>query len=117
MKKMNDIHYFFKNVMFALGHYGWELKLDDSKEGYCWKKAKRIDLGINNSDVKSLLLHEIAHIDTCRFMNNAHWITFWKRYEGLMRKFLPGNVPQARYNEDVGYFGLCYNKYGHAKKM
>ena len=61
-----------------------------------------------SKNIESLLLHEIAHIGTCRFCNNKHFITFWRRYEDLMRRFLPFASPHMRYNEDVGFFSLAY---------
>jgi len=106
---MHDLYHFFKNVMIRLGYHGWVLNLiPNSSEGYCWRNRKRIDIGTNSKSIKSLLLHEIAHIDTCRFCNNKHFITFWRRYEDLMRRFLPSIVPMERYNEDVGFLSLVY---------
>ena len=105
---VKHIH-FFTNVMLQLGHYGWCLNfVPYSSEGYCWKKEKRIDIGIDNENAKRLLLHEIGHVDTCRFANNKHHISFWRRYEDLLRRFLPETDCEVRYNEDVGYFRLCY---------
>ena len=104
-----ELFHFFNNVMLQLGYYEWSLNLvPHSSEGFCWKKFKRIDVGMDNRNIKRLLLHEIAHLDTCRFVNNKHHISFWERYEDLMQRFLPGVDFETRYNENVGYFRVCY---------
>lgn len=104
-----EICHFFKNIICRLGYCGWKLKIVyNSSEGYCWKWKRTIDIGIDNRDCKNLLLHEISHIDTCRFCNNKHHIEFWRRYEDLIRRFLPSGIPSNRYNEDVGYFEIGY---------
>lgn len=104
-----EICHFFKNIICRLGYCGWKLKIVyNSSEGYCWKGRRVIDIGIDNRDCKNLLLHEISHIDTCRFCNNKHHIEFWRRYEDLIRRFLPDGIPSNRYNEDVGYFEIGY---------
>jgi len=76
------------------------------KTGYMPPDA--ITIETNNSDWQNLVIHEISHIDTCRFCNNKHHISFWRRYEELMRKFLPDKALDKRYNEDVGYFSVSY---------
>lgn len=68
---------------------GWTIKLDDSKEGYCWQKYERIDIGINNPNPLSLLLHEVAHIDINPF-GNKHNQKWFDEYLRLMRKYMPG---------------------------
>lgn len=106
---MCKVKHFFNNVKIKLGYYDWKLRLiSDSVEGYCWHKQKVIEIGMKSSKPKQLVLHEIAHIDTCRFCNNMHRIEFWIRYEDLMRRFLPDVSFQKRYNENIGHFGLCY---------
>ncbi len=107
--KNKQINHFFKNVMYRLGYYDWTLNIKpNSSEGYCWRKQKRIDLGEDTTDWKSLLLHEIAHIDTCRFCNNRHHKSFWRKYEDLIRRFYSGKIEINSYNEDVGYFRKVY---------
>ena len=107
MKK--QMNHFFNNVMHRLGYYDWDLRIrSNSSEGYCWRRDKTIDLGEDSKVWESLLLHEISHIDTCRFCNNRHHVEFWRRYEDLMRRFLPDRDVSSRYNEDVGYFRKCY---------
>lgn len=102
---------FFNNVIVYLGYYGWKLNIiKNSKEGFCWHHKKTIDVGENNSNPKRLILHEISHIDTCRFCNNKHSIFFWKKYEDLMRKFLPLIELETRYFENSGIYKLCYKR-------
>lgn len=100
---------FFNNVMMRLGYYDWTLRIvPDSSEGYCWKGRKIIDIGEGNSNPRQLLIHEISHIGTCRFCNNKHHEFFWRRYRDLMRRFLPGEGIKQSYNEDIGFFRVCY---------
>jgi len=90
--------------MIRLGYHDWSLRLiSNSSEGYCWIKRKIIDLGLSNKCPEELLIHEIAHIDTCRFCNNKHHLEFWRRYKELMRKFLPEYKLSAGYNENGGF--------------
>jgi len=81
---------FFNNVIIYLGFYSWKLNLkENSSEGYCWLNKKTIDIGLKHRYPKQLILHEIAHINTCRFCNQKHNYTFWKVFHSLVRKFLP----------------------------
>jgi len=69
-------------------------------------------LGENVEDKKHLLLHEIAHIFTCRFCNNKHTTEFWKSYDDLRRRFLPGvdSVSQVEHKKFMGkgFYGVKY---------
>ena len=86
------IEHFFKNVLLCLNIHEWSLRwVPDSREGFCWLRRKVIDLGEDVYDKKHLLLHEIAHISTCRFCNAKHTKEFWKLYDDLRRRFLPGD--------------------------
>lgn len=106
--------HFFRNVMAWKRVYGWTLNwVERNSEGYCWHKKKRIDIGIETADVRQLILHEIAHIQTCRFCNNKHSWEFWREFDRLMRKFLPGKKwsdSQMLHFSYVcnGYCRLCY---------
>lgn len=102
------LSHFFNNVMIRLSYHGWHLKIDNSSEGYCWVKQKKITLGIKYKKPKELLLHEIAHINTSRFCNNRHNKSFWKRYEYLMYKFSTDKAT-VRYNEHIGFYKKCYD--------
>ncbi len=109
MKNKKAVH-FFNNVIIRLGYYGWTLRLvPNSSEGYCWIHSKTIDIGEKFKDKKELIIHEISHIDTCRFCNNRHHKKFWKRYEDLMLRFLPDCKPSSRYNESGGFIKVCYD--------
>lgn len=106
---MNKIQHFFNNTMIKLGYYDWKLEIvPNSHEGYCWRKQKKIQIGEKNKNPKRLVLHEISHIDTCRYFNNKHCRSFWIRYEELMRRFLPDILLEKRYHENVGIFGVCF---------
>ena len=95
-----DLQHFFNNVIIRLSLYGWKLNLrKGSSEGYCWKHSKVIDIGLDNANPKELILHEIAHIGTCRFCNQKHNSDFWKLFEDLMRRFLPG----AEISQPMGF--------------
>lgn len=109
-----ELIHFFNNVTAKLCIYDWKMNLKEySSEGYCWKHKKVIDVGLKSRNVKELILHEIAHINTCRFCNQKHNPSFWKTFEELMRKFLPNQ----EYSEStklhmqycsIGYYSLKY---------
>lgn len=113
-KEQKHIEHFFRNVLMYLKIYDWKLRwIKNSSEGYCWKKTKIIDIGEQTISKKELILHEIAHIRTCRFCNNKHTHNFWWEFERLMNKFLP-SVPMSksmilhkRYMA-TGFYRLCY---------
>jgi len=83
---------FFYNVIKDLGHQSWKLVWykDSSVEGYCWRNIKKINIGPASENVKRLMLHEIAHIDTCLGYGNKHKKEFWQKYDMLLKKYLPG---------------------------
>lgn len=82
---------FFYKVIKDLNHQDWELEWykEESPEGYCWHSSKKINIGPANRNVKLLMLHEIAHIDTCLELNNKHSKEFWDKYDELRKKYLP----------------------------
>ena len=92
MEEKKENEEFFYSVINDLGHYGWKLEWykDDSHEGYCWQHNKTINIGPATENVKLLILHEIAHIDTCLGHGNKHEKEFWQQYEKLLKKYLPG---------------------------
>ncbi|MCK9435095.1 MAG: hypothetical protein M0R32_09830 [Candidatus Cloacimonetes bacterium] len=109
-----EITHFFNRVLLYLGEYGWSLNLvPNSSEGYCWKTRKVIDAGENSKDIKQLIIHETAHIRTCRFCNNKHTLDFWMEFDRLKDKFLPGveisesNKLHRQYMGN-GFNRLCY---------
>lgn len=109
-----SLQHFFNTVMIKLGFHGWSLRLrENSTEGYCWKGNRVIDVGLDNSNPEQLLLHEIAHCNTCRFCNQKHTFNFWKVFEDLMRRFLPGveiSEPMRRHQKwaSEGIYSLVY---------
>ena len=107
------IEHFFRNVLICLSLYNWSIRwVPNSLEGYCWKIRKVIDLGEDVEDKKHLLLHEIAHIFTCRFCNNKHTAEFWRSYDDLRRRFLSGedSFSQVVHRKFVGdgFYSLVY---------
>lgn len=104
---------FFSNVMAALGYHGWTLEVHSGPGSYCWVTQHRISLGIGYAgDWRQILLHEIAHIDTCRFCNNKHTPQFWQRCEDLVSRFLKTGLDehQMRHRNFAGEgrYALCY---------
>lgn len=90
--KYKKAEHFFKNVLAWLRIYNWNIRwVENSTEGYCWKRSKLIDIGANLEEERlpQLILHEIAHIRTSRFSNNPHDRSFWREYDTLAKKFLP----------------------------
>ena len=81
----------FDRVISDLGHIGWTMEWygKDSSEGFCWLESKVINVGPKAKSIKRLILHEIAHIDTCKGKRNKHGGEFWERYEYLMDRYMP----------------------------
>lgn len=106
-----EVQSFFKNVIIRLGHYGWNINFCNSC--YCWLPHKRIDINLNyGGDIRQIILHEIAHIDTAKYCNQKHNPQFWKRLEYLVRKFLKSDLDkyQKKHREYMssGYYSLKY---------
>ena len=77
--------------MMFLGQHGWNIKF--SNDNFCWKHNKIITIDIGyNGDLRQIILHEIAHINTARFSNQKHNLQFWKYLEYLTRKFLKNDL-------------------------
>ena len=107
MKK--ELLHFFNNVMISLNIHGWELRLkENSSDGYCWINKKIIDIGLNYENPKELLIHEIAHINTCRFCNNKHTFDFWKTFLDYMNRFLPKEKISKNAYEHMKFAGNGY---------
>jgi len=84
---MNDYIHFFKNVCIHLKIYDWKIKFNG--DNYCYKETKTITIDPNyNGDVRQIILHEIAHINTAKFSNQKHNPQFWKHLKYLTKKFL-----------------------------
>ncbi len=112
---MNErqIHHFFNNTMMVLGYHGWTLNLRSGSDSYCWIKSKRIDIGMDyDGDIRQIILHEIAHIDTARFCNQKHNFSFWTRMEYLCQRFLHKQLDasQQRHRQWVsrGFYSVAY---------
>ena len=98
---------FFYNVIRDLGFFGWKLEwYDKSSEGYCWRNRRVINIGPENANIKRLMLHEIAHINTCLNTNVPHCSEFWLRFEKLLNKYLPNTL----LSDSDKYIKKLYNK-------
>ena len=114
-KEQKELLHFFNNVMIKLNIHGWKLILNEDKsEGYCWINKKNIDIGLNYENPKELLIHEIAHINICRFCNNKHTFDFWKTFLDYMRRFIPKEKISKNASNHMkfagnGYYRKCYD--------
>lgn len=104
---------FFNNVMIKLGHYGWSIRF--CNDNYCWIEHKIIDINVSyKGDVRQIILHEIAHIDTAKYCNQKHNPDFWKRLDYLTWRFLKKDLDenQKRHKDFMtnGIYALCYKK-------
>ncbi len=101
---------FFKNTMIKLNHHDWKLRFVN--ESYCWENRKIIDIGLRVKNKKQMILHEIAHIRTCRFCNQKHNPDFWKYFDDLLKRFLFEDIckEQLRHKKwsTKGKYGLIY---------
>lgn len=107
---------FFNNVMMDLGHHGWTLNF--CNDNYCWINKKRIDIdlsydGDDDGDVRQIILHEIAHIDTAKYSNQKHTPQFWKHLEQLIKKYLKKELDKYQISHkkhmSEGIYNICYN--------
>ena len=100
--------------MIKLGYHGWTLNF--CNDCYCWINKKRIDIdlsyGGDGADVRQIILHEIAHIDTAKYCNQKHNPQFWKRLEYLIHKFLKCELDEHQQHHKKwmsnGYYKICY---------
>lgn len=102
---------FFKNVNYYLGIHDWDITFNG--DSYCWYSEKNITIDQNyKGDVKQIILHEIAHINTARFSNQKHNPQFWKHLEFLTIKFLKRKLDKSQINHKRymtdGIYSLCY---------
>lgn len=110
---MTDSYYinFFNNVMMYLGIHGWKLVL--SNDCYCWKYKKEITVDRNyKGDLRQIILHEIAHINTAKYCNQKHNPSFWKHLCYLTRRFIKQDIDvnQKKHKQymTIGIYSLCY---------
>lgn len=86
MEIRNECLQFFKRVMEDLGHLDWKLRwYEDGHEGFCWLADARIMIGPEQTveKAKRLILHEVAHIDTCLHLNDKHAEEWQERFKLL----------------------------------
>lgn len=103
--------HFFKNVCMHLGIHDW--KIEFNGDNYCWMHKKTITIDTEyDGDVRQIILHEIAHIGTCRFSNQKHTPAYWKYLEYLTRKFLKKGLDKHQIEHrkwmGEGIYNLCY---------
>jgi len=109
--KQKYYNQFFNNVIIKLGYYDWTIRF--CNDNYCWLRSKRIDIDLSyDGDVRQIILHEIAHIDTAKYCNQKHNPAFWKRLEYLTWKFLKQGLDenQKRHKQWMsnGYNSIKY---------
>ena len=110
MKNTKYVH-FFKNVCLFLNIHDY--KIEFTNDSYCWKHKKVVTIDTEyHGDIRQIILHEIAHINTCRFSNQKHTPAFWKHLEYLTRKFLKKSLDkhQIKHKKYMtnGIYKLCY---------
>jgi hypothetical protein len=67
---------------------GWVIKVGKKyADAYCWRDKKLITINERLKDNISLLIHEIAHIDT-EMGNDQHNGLWGDRYTDLVNKYL-----------------------------
>ena len=93
---------FFNNIMISLCYYDWKIKI--TNDSYCNINKKIITINKNCKNMYQMILHEIAHIGTCRFCNQKHNPTFWKHFKDLLYRFLPNSY-------------ICTEQLNHKKYM
>lgn len=111
--EIKNYKHFFNNVKIKLGYPDWTINF--CNDNYCWIKQKRIDIDLNyKGDIRQIILHEIAHIDTAKYCNQKHNVDFWKRLDYLTHKFLQKDLDdnQKKHKQfmTVGFYGLVYKK-------
>jgi len=97
--------------MVQLGHSDWTIRFCD--DNYCWVNKKRIDVNLDyNGDVRQMILHEIAHIDTAKFCNQKHNPSFWKHLDMLTKKYLKKELDKNQINHkrymSNGIYSIVY---------
>lgn len=89
---------------------GWKICLKPNRrEGYCWQKQKKIDIGLDNSNPLRLLLHEVAHIGINPH-GNKHTQEWFNEYLSLLDKYIP-RIGISKSDEIIRRtYGLVYPK-------
>ena len=82
---------------------GWTVRfIPNSREGFCWRSKKVIDIGIDNNNIIRLLLHEIAHVN----VRGGHTQDWLDEYLRLCRKLLRNTVLSKSDNVIIKVYGL-----------
>ncbi len=110
---MNNYLHFFNNVCVYLGIHDWTIEFNG--DNYCWKHKKTITIDLNyNGDIRQIILHEIAHIETARFSNQKHNPHYWKYLEHITKKFLKRGLDNVQLNHKKymtkGIYSILYSK-------
>ncbi len=97
--------------MIRLGHHGWTIRF--CNDNFCWTNKKRIDINLSYSgDIRQIILHEIAHINTAKYCNQKHNLQFWKHLEFLTKKILKKELDKNQINHKKfmtsGFYDLYY---------
>ena len=117
---MDQYEHFFKNVTLALRHHDWSIAWVSGSDSYCHIIQKECQIGIDYAgDLKQIILHEIAHIDTAKYCNQRHNPQFWKRCDYLVQRFLRTELDEHQKLHKQwtgkGIYALCYYN-GRIKK-
>lgn len=109
-KELKNLN-FFNNVMMYLNIHDWKIEIKN--DNYCWNDKKTITIDSNyNGDIRQIILHEIAHINTSRFSNQKHNPQFWKHLKFLTKKFLKKELDEIQIKHKSymtnGYYNKCY---------
>jgi hypothetical protein len=116
----HQLQQFFRDVCINERIDDW--KLNFTTDSYCWIDKKLIDVDWSyDGDLRQIILHEIAHISTCKYSNNKHTQAFWKYNEYLCRKYLREELDlnQQRHREfqGKGIYSLIYADFPVSKKF
>jgi len=118
--ELKSLEHFFKNVTIFLGYYDWKIYFSYDCGNYCWISNELICICLRYSgDIKEIILHEIAHIDTANYCNQKHNPAFWKKMEYLVQRFLKTDLSsdQKAHKKHMseGYFRVIYKTKYHGK--
>jgi len=86
---------FFQEIIKAEGLEDWSMDWGGTRwhcEGLCIEESKKISIWAGNStdQVKALILHEIAHIETCEALVDKHCDEFYTKLFELWDKYGDG---------------------------
>ena len=107
----HQLQQFFKDVCVNERIHDWTLSF--CSDSYCWLQSKCINVDFDyNGDLRQLILHEIAHINTCKYTNQKHTYDYWKHMEYLCYKYLRQDIDENqrrhKFFASEGFCSLIY---------